>query len=476
MLSLAGMRALPLNATLLVLGVMLVWSLVRAARFGTRGAQATGELFRRILSQRITLAFLLLGCCINVSFSALSGYINPRDFVQDVVAAHQFLKHATMYPRDLPQMGVVELSAPIKGREELQKLPVIRNEFNTLTNPPAPANAHPPVLGITLAIPVLVLGLRGSFVFVLLLSAFFLYISVLAILRELFPTLAFCESWAVMGLIFGWYPVGTAFRSGQPSIILFALIAAGWLMLRRNKPWIAGGAIGLAACLHAFPALLTLYFLFRSRRAFFSAIGTITLLCVTAAALAVPHTFREWLDTADRNSEIFVPKIGNLSVAGLITSFSSGAGWSGHVKIVASAALVVIAGALVFFLWPWNLRKLRLERLDVEYSVFVAAMLLASPISWGRYLPIMLLPLAVLIRNWRQQPPAWGIPALLAALVFMSLSDSTIDWLHGWFTLHSGFAIGWLAAAMPSFSILAILLWLAFQARLTANADPPDAG
>ena len=55
-----------------------------------------------IVSQRATLAFLLLGACVNVSFSALAGYINPKDYLADVVAAHQFLKHAIMYPYDLP--------------------------------------------------------------------------------------------------------------------------------------------------------------------------------------------------------------------------------------------------------------------------------------------------------------------------------------------------------------------------------------
>ncbi len=439
------------------------------------GAQATWELLGRILSQRAMLAFLLLGACVNVAFSALAGYVNPRDYLQDVVAARQFLKHATMYPRDLPHMGIVELSAPITGREELQRLPVIRHDLITLKDPPAPANAHPPFLGIALAVPVLLLGFRGSFVFVFLLSAALLYVSVAAILRELFPSLPFGAWCAVMGLVFGWYPVGTTIRSGQPGIVLFALITAGWLMLRRNRPWMAGGAIGLAACLHAFPALLLLYFAIRSRRAFVSAVGIITLLSVAAAAVTVQSTFQQWLNTADTIAQLFVPKAGNLSVAGLITSFSSGFGWGQHVKIIAPAMVLIIAGALALFLWPWTRGKVRPERLDVEYSVFVAGMLLASPISWGRYLPIMLLPLGVLIRNWRQKRPGLAVTGLLAALVFMSFSEATFVWLYGWLTRNLGFLTAWLMAAMPSFSILAILLWLGFSAHLADDAGVEDA-
>ncbi|HEY9140534.1 MAG: hypothetical protein WB579_02770 [Bryobacteraceae bacterium] len=77
------MRALPLNSTLVVLAILLAWSLARAARFGRGGAQATWELLGRILSQRAMMTILLLGACFNVAFSALAGYINPRDYVQD---------------------------------------------------------------------------------------------------------------------------------------------------------------------------------------------------------------------------------------------------------------------------------------------------------------------------------------------------------------------------------------------------------
>lgn len=461
------MRAvLAIGPTLALFAILLLWSLFRLARFGMPGARDTWELLGQLLGNRALLAFLFLTAGANVSFSALAGYINPRDYVQDVIAARQFLKHAALYPGDAPQMGIVELSAPIRGRSVLEKLPVVRGDLNTLTEPPIPGMGHPPVLGIALAAPVFFLGLRGSFLFVLFLSVVLLYVTERAILRELFPRLPFVEMCVLLGLVFAWYPVDATLRSGQDSIILFALITAGWLMLRRNKPWIAGGAIGLAACLHAFPALLVLYFAFRSRRAFVSAIATIAALSLAAAELTVGQTFREWLSVAVENSRRFVPKAGNLSLAGLITSFSRGMSWGEHVNIIAPAVLLIVAGALVLFLWRWNRRDPRAVRLDVEYSVFVVAMLQASPLSWGRYLPIVLLPLAVLIRNWRLRRPAWAVSALLTALVFMSFSDSTSVAVSNWIASKWGFVIGWLVMEMPSFSIMALLPWLA-SAELT---------
>src|SRR5580658_1048139 len=147
--------------------VLLVWSLTLWARFGVSGARGAWERLARLPSSRSIMVFLVISACANVSFSALAGYINPRDYVQDVVAARQFLRHATMYPDDAPQMGVIELSAPVKGRSELQRLPVIRHELDTLNDLPIPANVHPPALGIAMAAPVFFLGLRGSFLFVL---------------------------------------------------------------------------------------------------------------------------------------------------------------------------------------------------------------------------------------------------------------------------------------------------------------------
>jgi hypothetical protein len=427
------MRALPLNSTFLVLVFLFIWSLSR-----------TRSIWQ-LLSSRTLLAFILFGASVNIAYSSLSGYINPRDFVQDVVAAHQFLDHKTLYPSDLATLGVGELAEPLRGRAILERLPGIRSELSTLSDPPVAQNAHPPVLGALLAAPVSLLGLRGTFLLVFLLSVVLLYWSVTAILRELFPPVAPLLLWAVMGLIFAWYQVGLTLRGAQPSIVLLALITAAWLLLRRNQPWLAGSAIGLATCLHAFPALLLLYFALRVRKAFLAGILTIGALTAAAAALTIPGTYRQWLATTQTVSHLYIPRPGNLSIAGMLS------GLGANEKLIAPAMLALIALALGIYLWPWRPRP---DRLDLEYSIFIAAMLLASPISWGRYLPIMLLPIAVLIRKWREDPPSWAIPALLASMILMACPDHTYEWLSTHLTAH--------VMNLPSFSLIAVLIWLSF--------------
>jgi hypothetical protein len=83
----------------------------------------------------------------------------------------------------------------------------------------------------------------------------------------------------------------------------------------------------------------------------------------------------------------------------------------------------------------------------------------------------MLLPLAVLVRNWRLERPAWAVSALLAALAFMSFSDSTSVTISQWLATRLGFPIGWLVTALPSFSIMAIMLWLRSDKRLALDGN-----
>jgi hypothetical protein len=457
------MRALPLNGTLLVLAAMLVWSLVRTMR---PDSGKTWTLAGRYVSHPVVLAILLLGVCANLGFSILTGYINPRDNLQDIIAAEQFLKHQTMYPADMAQRGVGELATPIRGEALLRRTPVIRNELNTLGQPPLfSANAHPPMLGAALSIPVRLFGFRGTYVFEVLLSIALLYLAATAILHELFPGLDSALFCASMAMIFGWYQVGTTLRSGQPSIILFALIALSWLMLRRNRPVLAGAAAGLAACLHAFPALLTLYFLIRARKAFLSAAGVIAAFSLVTAAFSVPHTFSQWMQTDEYVAGIFVPRLGNVSFAGVFTNLLSGLGLPPHVNVVAPAMVLIVAGALVVYLRPWSsamrtFTNIGPDRFDREYSVWIAGMLLASPISWIRYFPIMLLPIAILVRAWSKDPPVWAASALFAALIPMSLPDATFGLIHDGITRSAGVLAGWVWGATPTLSLVAILCWI----------------
>jgi hypothetical protein len=87
---------------------------------------------------------------------------------------------------------------------------------------------------------------------------------------------------------------------------------------------------------------------------------------------------------------------------------------------------------------------------------------------------MMLLPLAVLIRNWRLRHPAWAVPALLTAMIFMSFS--TLQFLKAYYAVSGklgnlGSIAGWVIMSATSFSIVAILFWLGSSAQSIEDSD-----
>ena len=55
---------------------------------------------------------------------------------------------------------------------------------------------------------------------------------------------------------------------GQWGALLSMLVAVGWYGISRDRPLLSGFAIGVAASMKVFPALLMIYLLLSHRRAF----------------------------------------------------------------------------------------------------------------------------------------------------------------------------------------------------------------
>jgi uncharacterized membrane protein len=80
----------------------------------------------------------------------------------------------------------------------------------------------------------------------------------------------------------GLVSVLAALGEGQSGMILAFLIGSSWLLLRNDKAFPAGCAIGLAASIKLYPIMLFPYLLLKNRRAFAGAllvfVGLNTLL------------------------------------------------------------------------------------------------------------------------------------------------------------------------------------------------------
>ena len=464
------MPALLINTTFHTLLVALFWFLLRF-RFQTRATKPANpwRSLSLALSARPVVAVLMTGAAVNLAFAVLAGYINPRDYVQDVVAARQFFRHETLYPVNLPQLGIAELRAPVPDQQTLQRIPLMGREFASLSEPPATANAHPPLVGILLALPVDLFGLRGSFLLIVFLSSLLLWISLVLIVRSLFGPRSRWEWLALAGLVFGWCQVDTTLRGGQPSLFILFIVVAAWRLLRRNQSGPAGALIGLATSIHAFPALLGLWCLIRCRRALVSMLASLLVIAAFIAAVTNLSVFPEWLATIQMLSRLFVPTSGNVSLAGRMATFSGSMGWGTHTDIAGPFAFLAVAGALAWFL-PWKLTRSNPDTLDVEYAMFVVAMLLASPISWPRYFPILLLPIAVFLKH----ASASKIPPLLVLLLVLTMPSSALGAIQAWLLPRLGFPFTWLIESLPTCGLLVLCLWLGeIHSRIQYSAASP---
>lgn len=463
------MRPLLLNVTFFVAAGFTLLLAARLLLPPQPGPGTLGDLVSRLLRDRRLAVLLLAGAFVNLSLRLTAGYINPRDFLQDTVAAHQLLAGKTLYPPDLQQLATAETAAPFLGEAALRKVPLLNGEFRNLGQN-VTQNAHPPLVALLVASPVALLGTRGSFLAAWIVSSLLLYVSFRFVILELFGTVALPQQLTLMAAVFGWYPVVSTLRSGQSAIILFALCTASWALLRRKRFWAAGVPIGIAASIHAFPGLLLVYFLFRVPKSFGGAVATLVGLNGLAALVAGPGSYLEWLTTAGAVSRSYLSYRANYSIAGAIACLSRSLdlAWAGSVL----TACVIGAAALASAIWTLRRRKIALstEAGDLEFAACVVLMLLASPVCWDRYFPILLLPLSIGLRyqGWN------GRIALVfaTAIALISIPGDSLDVIFGALIATVGVIPAWAVTSLPIAFLVAMLVLLG----RTPAARPPASG
>src|SRR5262249_45942949 len=155
--------------------------------------------------------------------------------------------------------------------------------------------------------------------------------------------------------LLSWDPVVDVFRSGQFTVVLGALMVAGWYALKRGRPGAAGVAVGVASCLKVYPALLLFYFLLRSRRAFVAAV--VTILAITAGTLLLtgPETFAEYRATTQGVTREYSTYPNNLSLLNFLvrTIGRPAKTWPLAFALYLALAFVLLAGV------AWALRHCR---------------------------------------------------------------------------------------------------------------------
>ena len=213
--------------------------------------------------------------------------------------------------------------------------------------------------------------------------------------------------WLLVGAAFALPPVIGELVLGNVHLLLLGLFGAVWLGIRRgtvNGERIAGLAIGVAAVIKVFPALLILWFLLRRRwtAAAFTFVGA-----AAASLLALPLTgIQPWLDYPAVLANLSAP-IDTRDTLAPTVWLAPLLGATAGMGFTAARVVVTLLGLAAL---TWSAVR-QDER--TSYAVAVVASLLIAPALYHHYLAILVLPF-VLALGSRVAPAA-----LIAAYVLL---------------------------------------------------------
>jgi hypothetical protein len=142
---------------------------------------------------------------------------------------------------------------------------------------------------------------------------------------------------------------------------------------------------------------------------------------------------------------------------------------------VAAGTAIVAVACLVVYLRGGR----ELQCLDYEYALFVTLMPLLSPVAWHHYLPLLILPLALVGQQVWDKGPSWtSLCAFLLLLLGLSLPEAVFPLLHR--SLHdhfNGMMLNLLVISIPCLSLGALSWWLGMSslgAKLRSVRTPAE--
>jgi len=417
----------------------------------------TLDRLRGAITSWPVITLLFLGSFLNCAFRIYAGSLNPGDFMQDIVAARQFLTHESMYPRHIGALVAQELAQhpPII---EFHGIPKRIGDFAAVK-----LNAHPPITGLLLAPLLYLMNFRWIYLLLTACSVISLVGMIFMILGDLGIPSTRRDFLALTFLALGWHPVLSTIRSGQSSIIISALITFAWFSLRKKKSFQAGAIVGIAAAIKLYPGLLIAYFLLRNRRAFAGGLVTFLTAQLVTIGFCGVENYREFLETMFFLSHPFYSRT-NMSLVAFIMGF---------LHVGGLGFLIMLGGISLLAYWMAMRRESSAtEDLDIEYALCVVMQLLLTPIAWSHYLVALILPLAILANWLLQRELRWSaITAYLGLLVCFSIPDTSVKFAQIVVQRLAGYYVGWLLTSTFTAGLLLLCAWLAFLAVPRRNAQ-----
>jgi hypothetical protein len=235
--------------------------------------------------------------------------------------------------------------------------------------------AYPPAVALALA-PIAALPYRASYVVDVAAMVAALVVA-LALLRRLVPS-ARAEPTVLLAATVAFFPMFRSLGAGQNTAVSLLAIAVAWLALDRDRPVLAGLALGLLWFKPQLGALVLLAVLVATpRRRWRVAVGAlagVATLWATSAEVAGPGWFAGWWSHAQRFARLddAVDRANGISWSGLAHA-ALGHGLAGDV-----VAGVLVAATLGVVVWSARVAGRR-DELGVALAVAAPAALLVAP-------------------------------------------------------------------------------------------------
>jgi hypothetical protein len=280
---------------------------------------------------------------------------------------------------------------------------------------PSVANPHTPFQILLLA-PLSLLGWVTAKNIWLIIDVALLMVSAFIVCRELRFSM---PATVVVTLGCAMVPLAKLeFVHGQVGTLLLLLFVIGWFAQRRGNEALCGFALGIAAALKLYPALMLIPLVRSgSRKTALWLVGTAALVLVSSSLLIGPGAALDFLQVSRHNVEIWAGAPANVSVVSLpYRLLGSVLGFHLPTSIGAGIALVLGCGGLLL------IYRSRGARSNDFYWGSLPWIVVLSPIAWDHYL-LLLLPLIVLqVRSYER---LHDVPILLRIGIAMTILGTT---------------------------------------------------
>ena len=404
---------------------------------------------------------MILGSFANIGLGLGRAFISPRDLMQDIVSAKEYLAGRSMYPDGMTDRFITLLAEEDTNRKldlgwTIGQLSD-RSQKETLQQ--HWVQAHPPFMSVFFA------GLYGSFgvlgtqIALALISMACLVWSVTALVGELRPEWGGWRTTALVAAACGSGPVVTSLRAGQVEPILLALLVGSWILLRRARGFPAGVAIGLAISFKLIPALLLPLLLIRWPRAFLGAVAAFGLVLTLIVLNVGDGVLEDYRRTAKGVIEEYAAYPSNISLLGFLARGFQFFGLSRTAAMtIWQGAGVLIAVGLMILAHRLRKRERSLGDADGLFALGVCLMPLCSPVCWDHYLTFLIMPLAITATRFPTPHLAamvlvWTIPETAYLTVMKCFSG----------TAWEGVSV-WVVAPLRTYALLTLAWHLALRA------------